>query len=96
MILSFKDKTTEDIFNGNNTKLARTIPQTVWAVANRKLDMINAAHDICDLRVPPGNMLERLKGNLSDHYSIRINDQYRIVFKWAQGNAQDVLITDYH
>jgi proteic killer suppression protein len=96
MIISFKDRATEDIFNGDNTKAARSIPQSIWSVAFRKLDMINAAHDICDLRVPQGNMLERLKGSLSDHYSIRINDQYRVVFSWSQGNARDVLITDYH
>ncbi len=96
MIISFKDKATEDIFNGSNTKAARSIPQAIWPVVCRKLDMINAAHDICDLRVPPGNMLERLKGNLAEHYSIRINNQYRVVFVWSQGNAGDVLVTDYH
>ena len=96
MIISFKDTASEDIFNGYNTKAGRSIPQAVWAVAVRKLDLLNAAHDICDLRVPPGSKLERLKGSLAERYSIRINDQYRIVFKWSQGNALEVWITDYH
>ena len=96
MILDFADKTTEDIYDGLDSKAARRIPQTVWAVAVRKLDMLNAASDLRDLRVPPANRLEVLKGKWSGYHCIRINDQYRIVFKWIDANAKDVLITDYH
>ena len=96
MILNFADKTTEDIFNGLDSKAARNIPQMAWNVAARKLDMLNAAYDLRDLRVPPANRLEALKGKWAGRHSIRINDQYRVVFQWADGNAKDVLITDYH
>lgn len=96
MIVNFADKATEDIFNGLDSKASRSIPQTIWRVACRKLDMINAAAKIKDLRIPPANRLEKLKGSLSEFYSIRINDQYRILFKWNNHNAEDVLITDYH
>ena len=96
MILNFADKTTEDIFNGLDSKSARRVPQTVWAVAARKLDMLNAAAELRDLGMPPANRLEALKGNWSGYHSIRINDQYRVVFQWIDGNAKDVQITDYH
>ena len=96
MILSFKDKITEDIFNGLNTKAARYIPRPLWDAAFRKLDMLNAAHELKDLLTPPGNRLEKLKGEFSEFHSIRINDQFRIVFKWAHGNAETVGIIDYH
>ncbi|MBM4168988.1 MAG: plasmid maintenance system killer protein [Ignavibacteria bacterium] len=96
MILDFADKTTEDIYNGLDTKAARRISQNVWSVAIRKLDMLNAASDLRDLRVPPANRLEALRGKWLGHHSIRINDQYRIVFRWIDGHAKDVLITDYH
>jgi len=96
MIRSFGDKATEDLFNGSDTKDARTIPKAAWGAARRKLDMINAAHDIRDLMRPPGNRLEKLKGKKQGRYSIRVNDQYRITFVWSQGNAEDVTIEDYH
>ena len=96
MIIDFGNQATEDIFNGLDTKQARTIPNAVWRVAVRKLDMINAAHELKDLRSPPANRLELLKGKWSGYYSIRINDQYRIVFKWVDQNAKSVMITDYH
>ncbi len=96
MIQGFGDKTTEDVFNGENTAAARKIPREIWEVAHRKLDMIRAAHELGDLRVPPGNRLEKLKENLGNYHSIRINDQYRIIFKWEGGGANDVQITDYH
>jgi proteic killer suppression protein len=96
VILNFADKTTEDIYDGVDSKAARRIPQTVWTVARQKLDMLNAASDLRDLRVPSANRLEALKGKWSGYHSIRINDQYRIVFRWSDGNAKDVLITDYH
>lgn len=96
MILSFADKTTEDTYDGVDSRAARRIPQSVWAVARRKLDMLNAASDLRDLRIPPANRLEAVKGKWSGYHSIRINDQYRIVFRWSNGHANDVLITDYH
>ena len=96
MIVNFSDQTSEDIYHGLDTKHARKIPKVVWKVAVRKLDMINAAHDLKDLRIPPANRLEALKGRWAGYHSIRINDQYRIFSKWADGNAKTVLITDYH
>lgn len=96
MILNFADKATEDIYNGLDSKSARRIPQSLWKVIVRKLDMLNAAYDLRDLRVPPANRLEVLKGKWREHHSIRINEQYRMVFKWIDGNAKDVLITGYH
>jgi proteic killer suppression protein len=96
MILSFRDRTTEDIYDGTDSKGARSIPRPIWKIAIRKLDMLNAAYDIRDLKVPPGNRLEALKGTWKGYHSIRINDQYRIVFQWVEGNARDVLIADYH
>jgi toxin HigB-1 len=96
MILNFGNQSTEDIFNGVDSKASRKIPITIHRIAVRKLDMINAAYTIEDLKVPPGNRLERLKGTLAEYYSIRINDQYRIVFKMSQSSAFDVKIVDYH
>lgn len=97
MILSFKDIGTEDIFNGENTKSARkTCPQTLYSVAFRKLDQIDSAVELNELRVPPGNRLEALEGDRQGQYSIRINDQYRICFIWTQNGAEDVEIVDYH
>ena len=68
----------------------------MWHVAVRKLDLFNAAHDLRDLQLTPGNRLEALQGSWAGYHSIQINDQYRIVFRWTEGNARDVLITDYH
>jgi len=96
MIVSFGDKATEDIYHGINSKTARSIPQIIRKIAYRKLDIINAAHDIRDLRIPPANKLEKLKGKLSAYYSIRINGQYRIIFQWNNQNAENVMILDYH
>jgi len=96
VIVSFGDKATQDVFDDANSKAARAIPKTVWKVAQRKLDLLNAAHLIEDLRVPPGNRLEALTGDLAGHWSIRVNDQYRIVFRWQDGQASDVRIIDYH
>lgn len=96
MIISFGNEATEDIFNGRNSKAARTIPSVIWNVAVRKLDMINAAHDLKDLRVPPANRLERLSGKLQGFHSIRVNDRYRIIFTWIENGAKDVTILDYH
>jgi toxin HigB-1 len=97
MIHSFKNKATEDIFNGLNTKEARSLcPQSLWQVAFRKLDQLDSATTIDVLRIPPGNHLEKLIGDQLGKYSIRINKQYRICFFWAENGAQDVEIIDYH
>lgn len=96
MIASFADQATKDVFDGTNSKAARGIPKGIWPVACRKLDMINTAHVIDDLRVPPGNQLEALTGDLAGFWSIRVNKQYRVVFCFADGKASDVQITDYH
>ena len=96
MIVTFANRTTEDIYNGIDSKAARRIPKLIWKIAARKLDMINAADDLRDLRIPPANRLEALKRNWAGYHAIRINDQYRIVFRWIEGNVKDVMITDYH
>jgi proteic killer suppression protein len=96
MIVNFKDKATEDVYNGVNSKESRKIPQNIHSVAVRKLDMINAAIKTEDLRIPPGNRLELLKGDLKSYYCIRINDQFRIIFAFEQSNAFNVQIIDYH
>ena len=97
MIQSFKNQQTEDVFNGRpNKKAAKLLPLELWAVAGRKLDQINRAAELGYLKIPPGNRLEPLKGDRSGQHSIRINDQYRICFRWADDGAHDVEITDYH
>lgn len=96
MIASFGDKRTGDIFHGRPKKRARSFPQNVLRVAVRKLDMISAAHKLEDLRMPPGNRLEALRGDLAGSFSIRINDQWRIVFGWSDDRATEVQIVDYH
>lgn len=96
MILSFGDTTTEDLFHGYQTARVRRIGPEVQVIALRKLDMIAAAQQLSDLRVPPGNRLEPLKGDRAGFHSIRINDQWRIVFKWENGGATEVSMVDYH
>ena len=76
--------------------MARRLPVFLWPVIRRKLDMVNAAHLIGDLRAPPGNRLEQLRGDRAGLYSIRVNDQYRITFRFEDGNAYDVVCEDYH
>jgi toxin HigB-1 len=93
MIKSFSDKATAQLFNRN---FERHIPSTIHKIAYRKLLMIDGAEKLDDLRVPPGNKLEKLHGNLSGKYSIRINEQWRIVFSWKENNAYNVEIIDYH
>ena len=93
MIKSFGDKTTEKIFHGHFVK---KISHDVLRLAARKLDLINLVASLDQLSVPPGNRLEKLSGKLSGYYSIRINDQYRIIFEWAEGDAYHVKVTDYH
>jgi proteic killer suppression protein len=93
MIRSFGSKETERIWNGIRSK---KIPPEVQNVSRRKLRMLNNSIDINDLRIPPSNRLEKLRGNLKDFHSVRINDQWRIIFKWESGHVQEVEITDYH
>ena len=91
MIVSFGSKDTEKIWNGERVK---KMPIEIQQIGRRKLRMINNSQNWSDLRIPPSNRLEKLKG--SDFYSIRIKDQWRIVFKWIDNNAHDVEIVDYH
>ncbi len=97
MILEFADDGTEDIFHGNRSKAARRcLPPELWLAARRKLDRLNRATEPRDLADPPGNRLESLKGDRAGYFSIRINDQYRIVFRFERSDARDVQIVDYH
>ncbi|MBR8836837.1 MAG: type II toxin-antitoxin system RelE/ParE family toxin [Stigonema ocellatum SAG 48.90 = DSM 106950] len=97
MIASFRSKGTEDVFDGIDSKEARKCcPQEITAIARRKLDQLNAAVSVDDMKVPPGNRLEALKGDRKGQYSIRVNDQYRICFVWGDQGATDVEIVDYH
>jgi proteic killer suppression protein len=93
MIRSFRDRDSEKLFN---RKRSRAVPGSLRRSALRKLLMLDAAENLEDLRVPPGNRLEKLKGDRSGQHSIRINDQYRICFVWGRGGADDVEIVDYH
>ncbi len=97
MIISFKNQGAEDIFNGKNSQEARKIcPISIWKVATRKLDQLNSATTLNDLRVPPRNRLETLVGDRIGQHSIRINKQYRICFIWNSSGANQVEIVDYH
>ncbi|RLC72008.1 MAG: hypothetical protein DRJ03_27005 [Chloroflexi bacterium] len=93
MIKSFRDKKTERIFT---RRFTRRFPQNLHRVAWRKLMILDAAEQLSDLRVPPGNRLEKLSRDRAGEFSIRINDQWRVCFRWKDGNAYDVEITDYH
>jgi toxin HigB-1 len=93
MIQSFSNSETEKIWLGQWVK---KLPREVQEVGRRKLRMLNSSTNLNDLRIPPSNKLEKLKGNLKDYYSIRINDQWRIIFKWKNANAYEVEIIDYH
>jgi proteic killer suppression protein len=93
VIRSFRDKDAERLFR---REPIRKVPPAIQRVALRKLVQLDAATALADLRVPPGNRLERLTGDRAGHYSIRINDQWRVCFRWHQGDAHDVEIVDYH
>jgi proteic killer suppression protein len=93
MIKSFGSKETEKIWNGERSK---KLPNEIQNIARRKLRMINNSQDLQDLRVPPSNRVEKLGGNLKEFYSIRVNKQWRIIFKWENGNCFEIEITDYH
>jgi proteic killer suppression protein len=97
MILSFRDRGTEDVYNGLETRKARAAcPAELWEVAFRKLDVLYQTEDLETLKVPPGNRLEALHGDRKGQHSIRINSQYRICFRWSSAGAEDVEIVDYH
>jgi proteic killer suppression protein len=96
VIVSFGDAATKDVYDGVRSARARRVPEDVRRRVYRKLDMLNAAVTLDDLRSPPGNHLEPLRGDLSGFHSIRVNEQWRIVFRWSEGNARDVRLTDYH
>lgn len=93
MIKRFGDRETENIWNGIRSK---KLPNEIQDVARRKLRMINNAQDVDDLRIPPANRLEKLKGNLKGYYNIRINNQWRIIFQWINNDAYEISIVDYH
>ena len=97
MIGPFADEGTGGIFNGRSTKVSRkTLPNQLVRLAQRKLDQLDSAEDLNDLRVPPGNRLESLKADRHGQHSIRINDQYRICFRWTEKGPEQVEIVDYH
>ena len=93
MITSFGTKETEKIWNGDRVK---NLPPEIQQIGRRKLRMLNNSQNLIDLKIPPSNKLEKLSGKMNDFYSIRINDQWRIVFNWDDGNSSDVTIMDYH
>ena len=96
MIESFGDRVTSDLYHGISSSRVRRLSPQIQTSAIQKLDILNAAQDIDDLRSPPGNRLELLKGKLSGYYSIRVNAQWRIIFQWQTSNAQNVTLIDYH
>lgn len=96
MIQSFRNRLAKDLFEDKQTKSTRRFPAELRKAARRKLAYLHDAAELKDLKVPPGNRLEKLKGDYSGFYSIRVNDQWRLVFKWADGNALEVSIIDYH
>lgn len=93
MLTSFGNKNTQKIWEGERVK---GLPTEVQEIARRKLRMLNNAQNLTDLKIPPSNRLEKFKGNLKYFYSIRVNDQWRIKFKWNNGNADEVELIDYH
>ena len=97
MIRTFADAATEDLFNGLDSRRARrACPPTLWSAVTRKLTQLNRVRELRELAIPPGNRLEALRGTRRGQHSIRINDQFRICFRWEDGYADDVEITDYH
>ena len=97
MIRSFADQATEDIFNGKNSRAARrALPQQLVRVALRKLEQLDSVERLEDLRIPPGNRLEALKGDRKGQHSIRINEQYRVCFEWSDSGPEAVEVVDYH
>lgn len=96
MIQSFSDEATADLFRERNTRAARRIPRELWRVVQRKLKLLDGVARLDDLATPAGNRLERLKGQRAERSSIRVNDQYRVTFRWESGHAYEVCVEDYH
>ena len=96
MIQSFANETTVDLFRERNTRAARRIPRELWRGVQRKLMVLDAAGRLEDLRIPAGNRLELLKGDQAGRHSIRVNEQYRVTFRWENGHAYEVRVEDYH
>jgi len=97
VIQSFAGQGTRNVFHNSDSKVARKVcPRTLWTVAQRKLDQLNQALELHDLRAPPANRLEKLRGDRRGQHSIRINDQYRVCFRWTARGPEDVEIVDYH
>lgn len=96
MIRSFADRTTADLWAQLNTKAARRVPRALWPVAHRKLTMLDSAQRLDDVAAVPGNRLEALAGDRDGEHSIRVNQQYRITFRWENNDAYDVCCEDYH
>ncbi len=96
MIQSFADETTADLFRERNTRAARRVPADIWRVVQCKLKAIDVAARLDDLRIPAGNRLEVLKGDQAGRYSVRVNDRFRVTFRWEQGHAYEVRVEDYH
>ena len=96
MIRTIADATTRDIWNGVNSKAARRVPGPLWPAVRRKLDQIDAVTELAELRVPPGNRLHALSDDLAGYHAIRVNDQYRVIFRFEGHDAHDVRCTDYH
>ena len=96
MIQSFADETSADLFRERNTRAARRIPRQLWRAAQRKLKLVDVAGRLEDLAVPAGNRLELLKNDQAGRHSIRVNEQYRVTFRWENGHAHEVRVEDYH
>ena len=96
MIRSFADEATVDVYYGRDTKAARQLPRPLWPVIRRKLDALHRARTLQDLRLPAGNRLEALKGDRAGRFSVRVNLQYRVTFKWEDSHAYAVVCEDYH
>jgi len=96
VIQTFGDETAADLFRERNTRAARRIPRAIWPIVRRKLKMLDVAARLEDLAIPAGNRLELLRGDRAGRHSVRINDQYRLTFRWGHGHAYEVRIEDYH
>jgi len=96
VIRSFADETTADLFRERNSRAARRVPRDLWRAAQRKMKAIDVAARLDDLTIPSGNRLEKLRGDQVGRHSVRINDQFRVTFRWEDGDAHEVRVEDYH
>jgi toxin HigB-1 len=96
VIRSFADETTADLFRERNSRAARRVPRNLWRAAQRKLKAIDVAARLDDLTLPAGNRLEKLRGDQAGRHSVRINDRFRVTFRWEEGDAHEVRFEDYH